>query len=237
MADILSQAMRFRLSLTAIVLALGVVVLATSASDDFNRANGALGANWTQQITGTSLVIVSNHAEANTSATSTWAFYTTGTWANDQESSATITCGDSSYEGVSVRMSGVDAASNNYTYVTDCSSASQIQKRVAGVDTNLSVGLSIPASGSVIKLRAVGTTLTAYDDGVSIGSIGDADLASGKPGIFQYSSGGGSSWLDDWLGADVGGGGGGGTPCLRALLGVGCDARLMKSEHHARVMR
>jgi hypothetical protein len=119
--------------------------------------------------------------------------YDGATFGNDQFSRGTW--GSSAfrdgldYPGVCVRMSDTtgacymvawDAVGDTWTfyYVTD-----------GGSLTFTPIGAAISgtfAGDDVIELRAVGTTLTAYRNSVSIGSRTDANLASGRPGISHY---------------------------------------------------
>ena len=178
-------------------------------SDDFNRANGGLGANWTSQVN-TALAISSNHVIAGSSGENEASYYN-GAWSNDQESSAVFTWGGTAYLGVTVRASGTGGSFTCYYFLTDGSSYSELGKYVSGAQTILSTSFAHPASGSVVKIRAVGTAINIYDDGVAIGGspFTDASIASGNPGIYDYDGGAFTAHIDDWNGADVGGGGGG----------------------------
>ncbi len=62
--------------------------------------------------------------------------------------------------------------------------ASQLYKKVSGTWTALGSTFTVPANGSVCKLEISGTTLTFYDDGVSVASATDSSISStGKAGI------------------------------------------------------
>lgn len=216
--------MKLKLSILAAVLCWTVTVFALSDSDAFTGTNGTdlTTTGWTQQST-FGFTIQSNHADATGSAQDNFLFRTAGTWSNDQESSATFTITDGSYMGVTVRASGTGGSAARYYFLTNCSSFSALGKTTAGSNSSISTSFAHPASGSVVTLRVVGTTLTVYDDGVSIGSFTDSDVASGNPGIYGNDSGGSASYVDDWAGNDIGGGA---TPCLRSLLGIGCEVQL-----------
>lgn len=80
----------------------------------------------------------------------------------------------------------------------------QLYKRSAGTWTALGSAFTVPANGSVCKLEIIGTTLTFYDDGVSVASASDSDIGSaGKAGL---GSGGGGELVtstDDSNAANV----------------------------------
>lgn len=167
------------------------------ASDLFNRANGAIGADWTDQLN--AFLVVSNHTGVTTSGIDSIAFYNVGTWADDQTSKAILTLDGTSYAGVSVRASGTGGSSNGYVFLTN-GAFTGLYKVSGGVFSLLTSSFSHPASGSDVKLGIVGTTLTAYDDGASIGGTSDATHASGEPGLYAFDSGTGTSYSDDWFG-------------------------------------
>ena len=131
------------------------------------------------------------------------AYYSGATWGNDQSAQATLAAlnGSTEYAGVTVRMSG----SGGYGLITDGSGANTIftiwtGSSVAQLGSSLGVTWVV---GDVIKLGIVGTTLTAYKNGTSIGTITDSTFASGAPGVETYGVGA----VDDWSATDGVGGG------------------------------
>lgn len=65
----------------------------------------------------------------------------------------------------------------------------QLYKKVSGTWSTLGSAVAGPANGSVLKLEIIGSTLTLYDDGVSIATATDSDITgAGKAG---FGSGGG----------------------------------------------
>jgi hypothetical protein len=171
------------------------------ASDDFNRANGGLGANWTVQ--NGSLAIVSNAVNSGTSAVDEQAFYNVGVWSNDQSSQVTqVLTASSSFVGTTVRASGTGGSSQHYMLIANDVNFTAVYRLVSNSYTLLSSAYSQPADGSVIKLDVAVTTLRVYDDGVQIGSdLSDGVIASGNPGIYGNGSAGtGTATLDAWVG-------------------------------------
>jgi hypothetical protein len=181
------------------------------ASDNFNRADTYptpdLGANWTNQANGPA--IFSNQAIGTGSgATNGLAFWNADSFAADHYSQATVVTQD--FMGPSVRASGTGGASNAYFAFIYPTFGWRIYKMVAGTVTLLldkadgSAGTF--ANGDVMKFSAVGTTLTVYKNGTSLGSTTDASLSSGSAGLMTSGS---SARFDDWSADNIGGGGGG----------------------------
>ena len=167
------------------------------ASDNFNRANGAIGADWTDQLN--TWLVTSNHSAVTNTGIDSLTFYDVGTWADDQTSKAILTLDGIRYAGVSVRASGTGGSSNGYVFLTN-GTFTGLYKVSGGVFTSLSTSFTHPASGSDVKLGVVGTNLTVYDDGASLGGASDGTHASGNPGLYALDSGVGTSYSDDWVG-------------------------------------
>ena len=175
-------------------------------ADDFNRVDGSLGSAWTAQSTNTLLLtsaVVRGPSDdfvcAGRSLAST-------TFSNDQSSQVTIARLDRSDSiGVTVRSSGSLTAGtfSGYLLTADGSTFSTLDKIVSGVGSQI-LNLSTVAwsAGDVLKLAVAGRTLTAYKNGVVIGTITDPDVASGQPGacIFESSTDGNGTSLDSWVG-------------------------------------
>jgi hypothetical protein len=69
-------------------------------------------------------------------------------------------------------------------YLSKATNACSLYKKVAGTWTAVGSLFDEPADGSVCKLEIIGTTLTFYDDGVSVATATVSDHASaGKAGI------------------------------------------------------
>lgn len=82
---------------------------------------------------------------------------------------------------------GVDGTSNTWS----------IFKVISGTVTTLISGSRTPALNDVIKLTVVGSVLTAFVNGVQIGTTTDSSIATGIPGIaavFGSSQQSGSNW-------------------------------------------
>ena len=172
------------------------------ASDNFNRADGGLGANWTQ-FGNSNLVIVSNAVASdegggNPSA----AYWNANSFANDQYSQATVLHAagtGSGGSGVTVRwVNGVGGYAATFH-----GSTWDIRFLYSnGNATLLTSGSGTFADNDVIKLQIIGSTLTLFQNGTSIGTTTDTTYVSGHPGMYDVSYAL-TSFLDDWSGGNV----------------------------------
>lgn len=198
------------------------VMIAQSLSDDFNRADGGLGANWTTFSVapniGGNLVTGTGGGYATNGA-----LYTGTASADDQFSQFTIVGldGVTSYAGATVRMT---AGGNFYYCVVGNTNEYYIQEYNFGVLTTThttgTLGSSVAVS-DVIRCEVTGTTITLKRNGVTVNTATDATHSSGAPGFVLLPNPTSTDVaIDDWSGGAVGGGGGGTVPKL-LLLGVG----------------
>ena len=110
------------------------------ATDNFTRANGTLGANWTTPTGGTAFQIASNKAEPTTTGALNHAVYTGASFNNDQYAEITITTlAASSFADPAVRMStsALTFYQANIGGPTGSTFTAGIYKRVAGTPTLL----------------------------------------------------------------------------------------------------
>jgi hypothetical protein len=105
--------------------------------------------------------------------------------------------------GVMVRASGKQGARTFYVYSVDNAGKGKIDKVINGSFTNLVSNLSSITQGDVMKLQAVGSTLTAYKNGVLQTTVTDASIPHGQPGIFLYSNLHQIARLDNWSGNNI----------------------------------
>lgn len=168
----------------------------TLATDDFNRADGSLGANWTIQL-GSNMAIVSNEAKTSTTGADQLAFWDADTFADDQYAQAKFVNTSGGLNGVCVRNSVVGASKNSYFLRLD-----GIHKFVGGAYTKIKNATETTDGDDIFKLTISGDTLTGYKNGVQFVTVDDSDLTSGSPGILQFTSGT-AAILDDWEGGDL----------------------------------
>lgn len=167
------------------------------ATDDFNRADGGLGANWTIQ-TGANMAISGNLVTTTTTSTDQLAFWNADAFNNNQYSKwKAQVSGGSGLPGVTVRASATGGSLNAYF-----ANSAGIHKFVAGVYTQLLSDSLTLADGDTLELRVSGTTLERYHNGVLDGSVTDSSLSSGSAGILQYTTGSAVK-SDDWEGGNL----------------------------------
>lgn len=159
------------------------------ASDNFTRANGALGANWSNMGGGAinALTIVSDAVQDSSLSNDGAALYTGISWPNDQYSQGTIVA-TSSGCGPGLVVRGSVAAQTAYV-LQSSSTTWTIQSFVAGTVTNLTSGTGTFVASDTLLLQAVGTTISAYHNGVLLGSVTNSAIASGNAGIYISTDG------------------------------------------------
>ena len=171
-----------------------------SYTDDFNRANGELGANWA--VDEGDIHIVTNQAESITAESFNRARYASALDTSDQTVSATI--GGKAYSNhgnVTARQMSSTFTCYAACYVDEDSSAGyRLRKIVAGVETDLATAAS--GSGTkLITLVVVGATQTMLVDGVEVCSATDTTITTGLyAGIAVYDNNGGR-W-ENWSASD-----------------------------------
>jgi len=219
------------------------------ATDNFNRGDGGLGANWTHCATdnGFPPVISGNKVIGDGSGFKTRTRYTGASFANDQFSEAqrvdAVTFNTSVF--IVVRSEGTFGTESGFAWRHDINSS--ISKTISisgGVETDIETGLYSPGATDYLRLEVTGSgssvVLKGYADAfspattlrftsppqVSVGSGG------GYPGIGSGPDGASFGWLDNWSGGDLGGGGGGALPFVTRL-----DAQRMRQQFARRLQR
>lgn len=143
------------------------------------------------------------------------AIWNLDTFPDDQQVQATLfnsLPGDGShYVGMLLRDDGATwPGTTCYRFFSDGGSQTDISAFVAGVESVLA---SDPTrtftAGDVLTFSVTGTALDLALNGVSIMTVTDATIASGQPGLYEYSSlgHGGAGW-ESFVGSGSGGGGG-----------------------------
>jgi hypothetical protein len=178
-----------------------------TATDDFNRANGALGSNWTAMTDGamtiSSQVAVGNSGQSGDTRTAE-------TYTSDQYSQIQLTSAQPSggqWIGTAVRSknSGLDLYVGLY-FANYGSPLLMLFKRSGGNFAQLGASYSTSAlpAGTTLKLTATGSTISFLLNGAAVITVTDTSLTGGAPGIMAY----GPTQLDNWTGGNIGGGGG-----------------------------
>lgn len=167
------------------------------AFDDFNRADGGLGANWTTVTTTVGPAIVGNLVQdSNSGGAFSNAIYTADAlWPDNQYAKVTILTllTDTGRVG-GVILRGIATARTGYEFwlrgPLGPTATVEIYKFTAGVSSLLATtGATLTvASTDVFKGSVVSNTLTAYLNDTPILTCSDATYLSGRPGILVNSS-------------------------------------------------
>jgi hypothetical protein len=188
-----------------------------SPSDNFNRADGALGSNWTRRAgEAGSNVVYGNAARAGAATGWSGDLWTANTFNDNQFAEALVTpSGANGGPGVVVRGS---TSLNSCYFAQAWEHATNgptlaLYKIVSGTLTQLGglmVGGTIPpAAPFILRLEVSGTTLTVKT-GTTHGTynvqatVTDSAIASGIPGIRTYNDAGTPiGRVDNWYGGDL----------------------------------
>lgn len=183
------------------------------ATDDFNRADGALGADWTTAYNG-GYIILGNEARSNGSSNDACSAYTGASFNDDQYVEATVSSVNASHYyaiGVATRCNfsvgvwrnylNIGLYDNNERYLARCSNgtATALQHYVgSGVAVNDLMHLDSEGSLHSPFLNGSADTL--------LGTSTDSTYASGVPGLHCYN-GSTTSRMDNWVGGNITSGG------------------------------
>ena len=169
-----------------------------TATDNFNRANGALGANWSTDRD--PITIVSNQAKSSTSANSV-AIRTAETFAANQYSQVVWQGGLNNGGGPLVRHNGSNPGSYYLAFLNAGTEALNIYSVTAGSYSSIGLAGSVTiANGDVLRLEASGTTIRALLNGVEKLSVTNTDRATGRPGFEIFNT---TVAIDDWGGGEL----------------------------------
>ncbi len=169
-----------------------------TVSDNFNRANGSLGTNWTDTSDG-GLAIASDQVVGTNGGGNSGDMYTGQTFTSDQFSQVTLTSTQltgTEWIGPVVRAqaSGQDAYVGFYFW-NNGSPELMLFLRDGGGWTNLgSYSTAALPAGTVIELEAVGGALTLLENGVAVIQASDTTLTGGAPGIMANSLAVAGAW-------------------------------------------
>lgn len=178
-----------------------------SASDNFDRANGPLGANWTGDEG--VIEIVSNQADAISTAGVYCRARYTGTPMDSANhySQALVrrqSAGITNKGGVSARQAG--SANTCYVFFWNDESVDfgvGIKSLVAGTETDLAYATGVYTIDKTLRLEVNGTTIRGLLDAVQVISVTNSAVAAGTfAGLWVYLLEG--LW-NDFDAADLGG--------------------------------
>ena len=178
------------------------VASATSASDNFNRADGPLGANWTDISDGG--MAISSGAVIGTAGRVTGDMWTAGTFTSDQFSEIQVTStqlgGGVDRPAVRVQSGGQDGYVGLY-YWNSGSPELMLFKRSGGgwgqLGSTYNPGRWRP--GPQLEVTAVGSTISLLENGMQVISVSDSSL----PGARRASWPTADTLAASWSGGDV----------------------------------
>src|SRR6187397_3208509 len=125
------------------------------ATDNFNRADGGLGTNWTTTTSETAFVISANIAEP-TSGSDHGGWWNANAFANDQYSQCLLpviaTAGGGLGTGCGVSVREANGARTYYRVVASAA-GTELGKTVTGTFTSLKTDATVWANGDTIRLE------------------------------------------------------------------------------------
>jgi Putative esterase len=184
-------------NITSVAVACSDTTVSTG-SDDFNRADGGLGPNWTAVSDGG--LSISSQVVLGSSATA-GDIRVGETYPGDQSSQIEVTSTQltgGQWIGPAVRMQ--NGGQNMYLGIYFWNNGNQqlrIYERTAGSWAQLGPSYSCGAlsAGTQLQLSAVGSTISFLVNGVARISVTDSSIAGGAPGIMTYGAATGDNWV------------------------------------------
>src|SRR5690348_2440073 len=173
---------------------------ATLGSDNFNRANGAVGTGWAAISDGAMTISsqqVIGKVNTNTGEIRTAETYPSDQFSQIQVTSTALSGGQWIAAAVRMQSSGQNAYAGLY-YWNFGSPELMLFKRSGGAWTQLGgvYNSGALAAGTQLQLTAVGSTISFLQNGVQRLSVTDTSLTGGAPGIMAF----GNSTADNWSG-------------------------------------
>jgi len=175
--------------------------MALPATDDFNRANGPLGSNWTGSVGG-DLAITSNYVSGAAGQDSSMYWSADAPDADHYAQCKLLNQGIGIFRGPLCRVSATDWVALDAVE----QSRWDIEWYNGGSWTVIGSSYNVaPATNDIAKITTEGTTFKAFINGTEriSGSNGSAP-SSGYGGLYIYSN---SSSLDDFEVGNLGAGG------------------------------
>ena len=171
-------------------------------SDNFDRADGALGSNWTT-VPGTAAPeIVSNTLRVGTASALNSAYWSASTFGDDQFAQASLpnSSGTQDGPGIAVRLSGTRGYFLWYGNSPNTVSLWRMDSSTSWTQLAQSTPLTVLPSSDVWMIQAVGSTISGYQNGNLVVQATDTNINSGSPGVWLYYS---SNQIGSWSGGDV----------------------------------
>ncbi len=175
---------------------------ATTVSDNFDRADGGLGSNWTT-VSGTAAPkIVSNNLRVGTANAVNSAYWSASTFGSDQFAQASLpnSSGAQYGPGIAVRLSSTEGYFLWYGNSSNTVSLWRMDNSSGWTQLQQSGPLTVSPSSDVWMIQAVGSTISGYQNGKLVVQATDTKITSGSPGVWLYYP---SDQIDNWSGGDV----------------------------------
>jgi len=174
-----------------------------SASDNFNRANGPLGSNWTDMSDGG--MTIASQAVAGGSSGMSGDMWTGSSFGSDQFSQVQLTSNQlTGGEWIGPAVRAQNGGQNLYLGIYFWNNGSpqlRLYLRTSGNWTQLgsSYNTSALPAGTTLELSATGTTISFLENGTPVITVTDSSLTGGAPGIMAYGTG----QADNWSGGNM----------------------------------
>lgn len=168
--------------------------MALPFTDDFNRADGGLGSNYTTLVAG--LGIVSNHVSSSTGNGAS--YYNVDTPNADcyiKLRFLTLPSGGAEFIYTLLRYN--TGTANGYMFRYLQGTGSQILIVNGGTPTQLALLGGNPAATDVVEFRISGNTLSVFYNGVSAGSTTDSTYSTAGVAVLGMSGSGQGGTVDD----------------------------------------
>jgi hypothetical protein len=171
---------------------------ASSASDDFARADGSLGPNWTD-ISDSGLAISSQQVAGTNAGGNSGDMWTANSFTSDQFSRVTLSSTQltgTQWLGAAVRAqnSGQDAYVGLYFWNSGSPEVMLFLRQGGGWAQLAAASTAALPGGTQLKLTAVGNTLALTVNGTQVLTASDSTLSEGAPGVFMNSTPRAASW-------------------------------------------
>ena len=175
---------------------------AATFSDNFDRADGGLGSNWTTATGTAAPAIVSNTLRPGTASKLNSAYWSASTFGNDQFAQASLpaSSGTQVGPGIAVRLSSTKGYFLWYGNSSSTVSLWRMDSSTSWTQLKQSAALTVSPSSDVWKIQAVGSTISGYQNGKLVVQATDTKITSGSPGVWLYYV---SNQIDNWSGGDV----------------------------------
>ena len=170
----------------------------SSASDTFARANGSLGANWTDMTDGG--LAISSQVVVGTAVGNSGDMWTANSFTGDQSSQVAVTSTPlTGNEWIGPVVRAQNGGQSLYVGIYFWNSGSpelMLFKRIGGGWTQLGSPYQsgAPVAGTQLELTAVGSSLQFSENGVVEITASDTSLTGGAPGIMANGGATGGSW-------------------------------------------